>query len=276
MRLLIALLCLLPAITLAQDNDRLSELRKLQWQSGPGEGRIGKKATITLPQGYVFLNEKDTSRFLELAGNPPRPGHYLFAPESLKWWSVFTFEDTGYVKDDEKIDPDDLLKSMKEGDEPSNKERKRLGMPAIYTDGWQVPPHYDTESKRLEWGTRLRSGDSGELVVNYTARLLGRSGVMSGILVSSPEALDRNAQEFRASLKDFNYVPGERYAEYKQGDKVAEYGLAALILGGAAAVATKKGFWAAIVAFMGAFWKIVAGVGVAALAGLKSLFKPKT
>jgi len=275
MRLFLALLCLIPAISWGQGSDRLAEMRKLQWQAGPAEGRIGSRATIAIPKGYVFLDERNTSRFLELAGNPPRPGHYLYAPESLNWWSVFMFEETGYVKDDEKIDPDSLLKSMKESDEPSNQERKRLGMSPIYTEGWQVSPHYDSETKRLEWGTRLRSG-SGEIVVNYTSRLLGRSGVMSGILVSDPATLDRDVVEFKAGLKDFSYVPGEKYAEYRKGDKVAEYGLAALILGGAAAVATKKGFWAVIVGFLGAFWKILAGVGVAALAGLRSLFKPKT
>lgn len=253
--------------------DPQSELAKLAWQVGPIEARIGNKATIKVPDGYVFLDEKNTSRFLELAGNPPRSGHYLFGPRSLDWWSVFTFEDSGYVKDDEKIDADALLKSLKESDEPSNEERKKLGMPALFTVGWEVPPHYDTGTKRLEWGMRLRTGD--EFVVNYTSRLLGRTGVMSAILVSDPKTLASDRQQFAAALNDFTYVAGERYSEFKPGDKVAEYGLAALILGGAAAVATKKGFWAAMVAFLGAFWKLIAGVAVAGLAGLKSLFKKK-
>jgi uncharacterized membrane-anchored protein len=70
-------------------------------------------------------------------------------------------------------------------------------------------------------------------------------------------------------------VSGERYTEFKQGDHVAEFGLAALVLGGAAAVATKKGLWGAIAAFLAAFWKLIAGVTVAALAGLRSIFKSK-
>jgi uncharacterized membrane-anchored protein len=70
-------------------------------------------------------------------------------------------------------------------------------------------------------------------------------------------------------------VSGEKYSEFKQGDRIAEFGLAALILGGAAAIATKKGFWGALVAFFAAFWKLIAGVAVAALASLGSLFKRK-
>jgi uncharacterized membrane-anchored protein len=273
MRLILAWLLLFPFAVLAQQSSAQEELRKLAWQRGPIDGRIAAKATIKVPPGYVFLDEKNTSRFLQLAGNPPRDGHYLFAPEGLEWFAVFSFDATGYVKDDEKIDPDALLKSLKESDAPANDERKRLGMSPLYTVGWEVPPHYDGGTKRLEWGLRLKSGE--HFTVNYTSRLLGRTGVMSAILVADPQTLAKDTQAFKAGLQEFNYVAGEKYAEFKPGDRIAEYGLAALVLGGAAALATKKGFWAAIVTFFAAFWKLILGVGVAALAGLGSLFKKK-
>jgi uncharacterized membrane-anchored protein len=234
---------------------------KLSWQAGPTQGRIATQATIGVPDGYLFLDEKNTRRFLELNENPPMDGHYLLAPGTLKWFSVFSFDPSGYVKDDEKIDANALLKSLKESDGPSNERRKKLGMPLLYTDGWQVPPHYDRQTRRLEWGMRLRSQD-GKMIVNYTSRLLGRSGVMSAILVSDVESLPENTEEFKTALREFSYVSGEQYSEFKKGDRVAEYGLAALILGGAAAVATKKGFW-----------KPLVGIIIAALAGIKALFR---
>jgi uncharacterized membrane-anchored protein len=273
MRLVLAWFLLFPIVVAAQ-NSQQDELRKLAWQAGPSEGRIANKATIKVPQGYVFLDEKNTSRFLQLAGNPPRDGHYLFAPDDLDWFAVFSFDATGYVKDDEKIDPDALLKTIKDSDGPGNQERKRLGMSPLYTVGWEVPPHYDTETKRLEWGLRLKS-EGERFTVNYTSRILGRTGVMSAILVANPQTLSKDTQAFKAGLKEFSYVAGEKYTEFKPGDRVAEIGLAALVLGGAAAVASKKGFWAAIVAFLAASWKLVAGVAVAALAGLGSLFRKK-
>src|SRR6185436_3988690 len=277
MKTLIALmLVVLSAPGLAQkDPDQAKrELASLQWQKGPGSGKIANKAEIAIPDNYVFLDEKNTRRFLELTGNPPRDGHYTYAPLSLAWFAIFSFSDTGYVKDDEKINPDELLKSLKDSDGPANEERKRLGMSPIFTDGWQVPPHYDPETKRLEWGVRLKT-DHGEPVVNYTTRLLGRSGVMNATLVSDPATLAQDVGEFKTSLQKFSYVSGEKYSEFKQGDRVAEFGLAALILGGAAALATKKGFWGAIVAFFATFWKLIAGVVVAAVAGLGSFFKGK-
>lgn len=275
MRNIITVLLFLPILSWGQANQNVDEeLGKLAWQEGPSVGRIAATATINIPSGYVFLDSQNTRRFLELAGNPPRDGHFLFAPNSLKWFSVFSFNASGYVKDDEKIDPDALLKSLKDSDGPSNEERKRLGMAAIYTEGWAVQPHYDDQTKRLEWGTRLKY-QNGTLNANYTIRLLGRTGVMSAVLVSDLETLPTDTQQFKTALQQYDFVAGEKYAEFKQGDKIAEYGLAALILGGAAAVATKKGFWAVIAGFFAAFWKILAGLGIAALAGLGKIFKSK-
>ena len=275
MKRLLIIFLLFPLLTWAQNDPKVAEeFRKLEWQKGPSEGSVAGKASIKIPKGYVFLNESNTRRFLELNGNPPQDGHYAIAPESVKWFAIFSFNETGYVKDDDKIDADELLKTLKDSDGAGNKERTRLGMGLMYTDGWQVAPHYDVETKRLEWGLRIRT-ESNEKVINYSSRLLGRTGVMKAILVSDPEMLEADTKEFKTILKGFTYNSGESYAEFRSGDKVAEYGLAALILGGAAAVATKKGFWAAIAGFFAAFWKVIVGLGAAAIAGLGSMFKKK-
>jgi uncharacterized membrane-anchored protein len=177
------------------------------------------------------------------------------------------------VKDGEKIDADALLKTLKAGDEPSNEERKRLGLGELHTEGWYVPPHYDDKTKQLEWGLKLRSEQG--VTLNYTIRMLGRSGVMSATLVSSPETLDADVASFRKVLTGFDYNDGERYSEFRAGDHVAEFGLAALITGGAAVIATKKGFWAAAALFLAKMWKLVAVGAVAVGTGIKSFFKKK-
>ncbi len=273
-RLLLILLLLFPLRLLAESGGADEELNKLAWQNGPTDGPIAGKASIKVPEGYVFLDEKNTRRFIELNGNPPSDGNYMIAPKALNWFCIFSFNASGYVKDDETIDQDELLKSLMASDAPSNERRQRLGMRPIYTDGWQVPPHYDAETKRLEWGLRLRTND-GQTNVNYSVRLLGRTGVMSAILVASTHTLDLDIKAFKAALREFSYSPGETYAEFKQGDKVAEYGLAALILGGAAAVATKKGLWAVIASGAVAFWKAILGVLVAAGAAIGKFFGKK-
>ena len=229
------------------------QMASLAWQRGPVDGQIGKVGSIKVTEGYAFLDAPNTRRFLELNRNPPRDNHYTLLGGQGTWFAVFSFEDSGYVKDDEKLDAEALLKSLQESDEPSNQERKRLGMPPLYTAGWHVPPHYDPQTKRLEWGMRLRTEDNRS-IVNYTIRLLGRRGIMHATLVSDPEHLDRDIADFKQALTTYAFAPGETYAEWRAGDKVAEYGLAALILGGGAAVAVKSGFGKALGKF------VVAGV----------------
>jgi uncharacterized membrane-anchored protein len=269
LRALVLLFLLLPAAAQAQRDPMniMQELQKLAWQKGPGEGAIGARAKIRIPPGYAFLDDRNTRRFLELMGNPPRDNHYMIAPANLDWFAVFSFDAVGYVKDDEKIDADALLDSLKKSDDAGNEERKRLGMEPIYTDGWHVPPHYDAATKRLEWGMRLRDGKGG-LHVNYTSRLLGRTGVMSAVLVSSPQTLAEDMKAFNGALGGYEFAAGEKYAEFKSGDKIAEYGLAALVLGGAAAAAAKAGW----LKFLGKFWIVIAAAFAAAWGFIKRFF----
>ena len=48
-------------------------------------------------------------------------------------------------------------------------------------------------------------------------------------------------EEFNQALKGYAFNPGRRYAEFTSGDKLAGYGLTALIAGGAGAAAVKTG-----------------------------------
>jgi uncharacterized membrane-anchored protein len=231
-----------------------------------GTASVGSKAQFVVPPGYGFLNPDDTRKLMELMRNPSHGQEYLIAPEGMSWFAVLEFEDTGYIKDDEKIDPDALLESVRKGTEAGNAERKARGWAPLNIVGWRFPPRYDQQSKRLEWAIEAQS--EGKSVVNYNTRILGRHGVTSAAVVADPQDLDQAVGAFKTVIQNFSYVDGERYAEYKQGDKVAEYGLAALVAGGAAAVAVKSGAakW---------LWKLLVAVGIAAIGGVKALFGRK-
>src|SRR5262249_17362787 len=152
---------------------------------------------------------------------------------------VLEFKDTGYVKDDEKIDPDGLLESLRKGTEASNEERKSRGWAPLTIVGWRFPPRYDQQNRRLEGA--IDGEPQGTRVVNDNTRILGSHGVTSVAVVADPDAIDRAVSDFKGVVQNYTYVSGERYTEYKAGDRVAEYGLAALVTGGAAAVAVKTG-----------------------------------
>jgi uncharacterized membrane-anchored protein len=239
-----------------------TQIQNLGWKIGPSEGKIAGRATIAIPANFAFLSAADTSKFLTLMRNLPRTDSYTFAPQDLSWFSIFDFEDTGYIKDDEKIDADEVLQSLKEGNARGNEERKRRGYPVLNLDGWFVAPHYDTNSKRLEWATKLSS--DGGVSVNYRIRILGRAGVMSAVLVSDPDSLEKDMRAFKVALNDFSFDSGQRYSEYRSGDKIAEYGLTGLIVGGAAAAAAKTGLFKVI----GKFGVLIFAGAAAVIGGL--------
>jgi uncharacterized membrane-anchored protein len=241
-------------------NDPWTEVKKLNWQFN-GVGHIGNQAIIQIPAGYAFLGASDTRHFLELNGNLPSDTSYTIGPKDLRWFAEFDFEDSGHVSDSEKLDPDSLLDTLKTHNREQQAEMKRRGLDPLILEGWFVEPHYDLVTKRLEWGIRLRTA-SGQPVVNYTIKLLGRRGVMDAVLVSDPQSLDKDTREFKSVLQGYSFSEGERYTEFRPGDKVAEYGLSALIVGGAAAAAVKTGAfkWLAKFIYVGVI-ALIAGIG---------------
>ena len=247
------------------------QISDLSWTKAPATVPIGRVARVALPQGTMSLGPADANRLITLLGNPPMQNAYVIANEDLSWFAVLNYDPAGYVRDDEQIDPAALLTSLRTMEVEDNQERTRLGLEPMYLDGWAVEPHYDRASHNLEWGTRLRSPNSGP-VVNYTTRLLGRGGVVVTILVTSPETLSQDLADFRRVIAGFSFVPGQTYAEFREGDRVAEYGLAALVTGGTVAAAAKGGLFKAL----GGFLKLII-VGVIALfAGIVGFFRRLT
>ena len=219
----------------------------LDWQAGPGTYDVTNKASLDLPAGYDRLSSSDTAALMELMENPSSGSEYYVGPEDGRWFAVFSYEDTGHVKDDEEIDADDLLASVKEGTRYGNEERRKRGWAEMNIIGWQYKPRYSDTTNRLSWAILAES--EGYEIVNYNTRLLGRTGVISATLVTDPETLTTSVNEFENLLDGFSYNPGDLYAEYKEGDKLATYGLAALVTGGAAAAVAKgagKGLFKAI------------------------------
>lgn len=235
--------------------------KDLQWLASGQVGSIDGKAQFKASDSYTFLGVADTDKFLQLNGNPPPGNSYTIMPVKASWFGVLHFAPEGYVKDDEKIDADKLLEALKSQNVEGNKRKRDKGFDTLTLEGWAIPPRYDTENKRLEWGTRLKADRDGASVVNVSTRILGRGGYTSAVLVTSPQTLEADLVDFKKALRNFDYVSGEKYSEWKQGDKVAAYGLGALVIGSAAAVATSKGglklLWIAILGGAAAVWGFV-------------------
>lgn len=260
------LLNFIPATKAAEETaDAPKSIRTAyQWVDGPNTAAIKSIAEIKVPVGFMFTSSKGTQELLEMMGNPTSGNEVGFlAPTNLTWFVIFEFDDVGYVKDDDKdkLDADKMLKSITEGNEEGNKLREEMGSAPLKIVGWEQKPKYDELSNNLEWA--IRGESEGEPIVNYNTRLLGRKGVMQVSLVVEPDQLAATLPVFKEMLTGYSYKVGERYAEYKDGDKMAKYGLAALITGGAAAVAVKTGLLGTLALFFKKAWKLVIVVVVA-------------
>src|SRR5262249_19029916 len=125
---------------------------------------------------------------------------------------------------------------------------------------------YDPQTNLLMWATRVRDNRGGMETINYNTRILGRGGVMSVNLVISPNLLQRELPKYKDIVKATSFQPGQKYSEWKAGDKVAAYGLTALVTGGAVAVLAKSGFLAK-------FGKLIIAAIIGIIGGIGVVFK---
>lgn len=239
------------------------------WTPGPFHGQLGSLATVDVLEGEIFLDAPATRRFLEDGQNIP-DGDELGAvvhvnADDTYWFAIFSYDDSGHVTDDDReaLDAKALMADMVTGNEAANKERRRRGWSELSLDGWYREPYYDARTNNLTWSTRVSSSEGRG--INHSVRLLGRTGVMAVQLVAdADQTLDTSVQQFDRMLSGVSYVPGQRYAEFRSGDKIAGYGLAGLIGAGAAGVAIKTGL-------LQKFWKLIL-VALAALVGVVRKF----
>jgi uncharacterized membrane-anchored protein len=255
---------------------RIDAIEKLGW-TRQGKGNLGGKAEVAIPQGYRFTPGDGTRKLMEMNDNPPTQRELgMLATEGPgdPPWIIFEYDESGYVKDDDKdkIDADDMLAKLREGQVQGNKYRREHGMPELEILGWVVPPRYNEKTHNLEWATRLKSLGSDGISINYNTRLLGRKGVMEVTLVCKPADTEKMIAEQEKILAGFNFIEGERYAEFREGDKVAKYGLTALIAGTGAFAAAKMGLFGKLGLVFAKLGKAAILLVVGVLAGLKKLF----
>lgn len=265
---------LLPALAVAQAPPA-AEQPQYDWVRGPKTVNLGSVAQLDLPAGYAFLNAADTRRLQASLGNTSdgkELGLVTSEEKEANWFVVFDYNPVGYVSDEEKdrIDAQALLDGIRKGTEAANAARKSKGIAALHVVGWQKPPYYDQRTHNLSWGI-LGKDDAGSQVANFNVRLLGRRGYVSATLVDDAAAIGAARPHLDRLLGAFAYKQGNRYAEYRSGDKLAEYGLVALVAGGAGAVAAKTGLLAALFKLLAKGGKALVLLLAAGVAGLKKL-----
>ncbi len=251
----------------------------LQYQTGEIT-LLGGNAKIKLTDDFKFLDPANARKVLvDLWHNPPGAGSVtgMIVPKGFLvtegWAAVLQWSDVGYVKDSEYdgIDFTKMLATEMEKNREESKNREAAGYGQMLLTGWATPPHYDKQTHKLYWAKSYDVKRS-EQALNYDIRVLGRNGVMELSMLADMSDLSVIEEKVPAILGMVDFTDGNRYTDYKKGDKVAAYGIAGLIAGG---VLAKAGFFKVIFLFAAKFFKVII-VGVVALfAGLAKLFGKK-
>lgn len=270
----------------ADSDSKLAEAKALALTLKPQAGEVLIKPGLVkakLPDDMRFLSPDDSRTVLkDIWGNPlhDKPLGMIvpanFDPlEDASWAVVIEYSDDGHVSDSDaaKVDYNALLQQMKKSAAESNEERKKQGYPTVELVGWATAPRYDAGSHKIYWAKNLKFGDSHENTLNYFIRVLGRTGVLELNVVGRMSDLPAVEQIAPKIIAAVDFVPGNQYADFKEGtDKVATYGIAALVAGG---IAAKAGFFKLLWVGILAFKKLIV-VGVIAAGGfMKKLFSRK-
>lgn len=278
------LLAAAPAVAQDAEADQAAYaemMRAVTDRLDPARGLLplpGAPVMLDVPESFDFYDAEDARSILEeIWGNPPDntvlgmlfPAQY--SPVDFDAWGVaLTYEDTGYVSDDDanSTDYDELLRDMQAATEEENRYREREGYQTLELIGWAVPPHYDAAEHTIYWAKDIVfEGVDGYHTLNYDMRALGRRGVLSMNFIAGLDDLPEIEAAAPAVMAIPSFNPGEAYADYQPGDRKAGYGLAALVAGGAGvALAKKAGLigilllvlkkaWFVIVIALGAVWR---------------------
>lgn len=233
----------------------------------------GDMATITVPEGYKFLNAAQSKKVLtDLWGNPPSDPLGMLFPEDISPVSdnftyavEITYSEEGYIDDEDAkdIDYDELLEEMKKDTDLANPERIKLGYGTMDMVGWASVPYYDQEEKKLHWAKELKFEGAEENTLNYNIRVLGRKGYLNLNVIGDMSVLPLVKNDVSNIIASAAFTEGNKYSDFNPDvDKVAAYGIGGLIAG---KVLAKAGFFALLLKF----WKFIAIGAVALFTALK-------
>jgi uncharacterized membrane-anchored protein len=210
--------------------------------------------SLNLPENFYYLDQADTKKVLvEAWKNPPGSSDsslgMIFPKQydplaSRSWGIEITFDDIGYVKDEDAANTDfnEILESMKNDTLEGNEERVNAGFPPVTLVGWASPPTYDAINKRLHWAKELKFGDDAVNTLNYNVRFLGRKGVLVMNYIATVDQLAEIQNNLESVLSLVSFTEGNRYVDFSPGiDTVAAVGIGGLIAG---KVALKTGLLA--------------------------------
>jgi uncharacterized membrane-anchored protein len=256
---------------------RINEIEQsLIYKTGIIELESGN-ATLTVPKGFRYLDKTQSIYVLtDLWGNPADSSILgMLVPENRgvletnSWVFTISFDEMGYVKDDDAddINYDELLEEQQKEFKEVNPERIKQGYQPIEFIGWASSPYYDKNKKILHWAKELKFGQDSPHTLNYNLRVLGRKGIFMLNAVASISELPEVKSNIDKVIGSVEFKEGHRYSDFlPEIDDVAAWTIGGLVAG---KVLAKVGFFV----LLAKFWKLIALAVAGAVGGIWKYFK---
>jgi uncharacterized membrane-anchored protein len=197
------------------------------WTKGPGRVSLAEYGQVDVPPGFKFADGENARLFLHAAKSAKNSGQLLgiLMPASGGWYVSLEYFDIGHVTDAGLINEKAILSALEPRVKELNKGRELRGQPQLANIRWELKPAYQAESHSLEWALR-GEGISGDSVVDYSCRVLGRRGVLqaAATLFRTGAGLD----QIRDMMSSLVFKRGEMYADFQASDKASTLNVASL------------------------------------------------
>ena len=242
-------------------------------------------ATITA-QGGGVLQGDDACTFDRLinAEESCAVDAIVFPPEETAIDTIYYLPpaEIGYVDmeewtEDANNDIDAIWASFVEG---AKAQSERIGY-QVTPLKWVLYPTLNKDTKVMTYGILLDFG--GQQVINLHAIKFTRSGYVEMNIVTGEDMLAATGRSFDdvATYTSATYAPesGFRYADFKDGDKIAAVGAVGVLASVMGVEYTKKGtlaaIGAAILLFAKKAWFLLLAIPAAIIGAVKKLFGRK-
>ena len=257
-------------------DERRKQIRSLHWSVAP-QHLDQSSSTLTVPTYAIAIRGADAQAFAKLANGSEDPQTEAVVADLNTGNLVYLdYHDAGYVTVDDwtNVNANEMLKSISETTEAGNADKKARGIAPLHVIGWLRAPTFDRTTKTVRWAINARDDSKNEPIVNSVALVLGRHGYEELTWVSKQSEYRPHGGMLDRVLRGDRFNPGARYQDFISGDKLAGYGIAALVgTAAGATIAKTVGFTGLLLLIKKLWFLIVAGV-IGAYRWVRGRIKP--
>jgi uncharacterized membrane-anchored protein len=260
----------------AQQKTVEDQITALHWIKSGTIGFSASSSRVSLPPGFIGINGQDARTYEEITQGHPDNDTEAVLLDKDDNEVVFEYFPSGFITIDDwqDLDPKGLIREISDNTEAANAKRREKGVPELHVIGWVQEPSFDRTTKTVFWAINAKSSD-GTSVVNSVALRLGRSGYEKVIWITDLANFKPSGGVLDTMLRAHSFDPGQRYDDHVEGDKLAGYGIAALVGAVAGAKLVKIGAFAAILLFAKKLWFLAFAAVAVFFRRIKSLFQPR-